>query len=72
MILPFILTVHHASCHRPIVQIHTGGFLQSSSFLIKFSSLSAPTKIAELTAGSDEKIQRSPAGNRTQGLALSG
>ena len=33
---------------------------------IKFSSLSAPTKIEELTAGSDEKTQRSPAGNRTQ------
>ena len=32
---------------------------------IKFSSLSAPTKIEELTAGSDEKTQRSPAGNRT-------
>ena len=31
---------------------------------IKFSSLSAPTKIEELTAGSDEKTQRSPAGNR--------
>ena len=27
---------------------------------IKFSSLSAPTKIEELTAGSDEKTQRSP------------
>ena len=27
----------------------------SRSFLIKFSSLSAPTKIEELTAGSDEK-----------------
>ena len=26
---------------------------------IKFSSLSAPTKIEELTAGSDEKTQRS-------------
>ena len=39
--------------------------------LIKFSSLSAPTKIEELTAGSDEKTQRSPAGNRTQGLANS-
>ena len=39
---------------------------------IKFSSLSAPTKIEELTAGSDEKTQRSPAGNRTQGLANSG
>ena len=36
---------------------------------IKFSSLSAPTKIEELTAGSDEKTQRSPAGNRTQGLS---
>ena len=35
------------------------------------SSLSAPTKIEELTAGSDEKTQRSPAGNRTQGLANS-
>ena len=35
-------------------------------FLSKFSSLSAPTKIEELTAGSDEKkTQRSPAGNRT-------
>ena len=40
-------------------------------FLIKFSSLSAPTKIEELTAGSDEKTQRSPAGNRTQDLANS-
>ena len=40
------------------------------SFLIKFSSLSAPTKI-KLTAGSDEKTQRSPAGNRTQDLANS-
>ena len=30
---------------------------------VKFSSLSAPTKIEELTAGSDEKTQRSPAGN---------
>ena len=30
---------------------------------IKFSSLSAPTKIEELAAGSDEKTQRSPAGN---------
>ena len=29
-------------------------------FLIKFYSLSAPTKIEELTAGSDEKTQRSP------------
>ena len=45
--------------------------LLSGSFLIKFSSLSAPTKIEELTAGSDEKTQRSPAGNRTQGLANS-
>ena len=27
---------------------------------IKFSSLSAPTKIEELTAGSDEKTRRSP------------
>ena len=39
-------------------------------FLIKFSSLSAPTKIEELTAGSYEKTQRSPAGNRTQDLAV--
>ena len=38
---------------------------------VKFSSLSAPTKIEELTAGSDEKTQRSPAGNRTQDLANS-
>ena len=38
---------------------------------LKFSSLSAPTKIEELTAGSDEKTQRSPAGNRTQDLANS-
>ena len=45
--------------------------LLSGSFLIKFSSLSAPKKIEELTAGSDEKTQRSPAGNRTQGLANS-
>ena len=36
------------------------------------SSLSAPSKIEELTAGLDEKTQRSPAGNRTQGLANSG
>ena len=41
------------------------------NFVIKFSTLSAPTKIEELTAGSDEKTQRSPAGNRTQGLANS-
>ena len=34
--------------------------------IIKFSTLSAPTKIEELTAGSDEKTQRSPAANRTQ------
>ena len=40
-----------------------------SSF--KFSSLSTPTKIEELTAGSDKNTQRSPAGNRTQGLANS-
>ena len=39
--------------------------------IIKFSPLSAPTKIEELTARSDEKTQRSPAGNRTQGLANS-
>ena len=45
--------------------------LLSGSFLIKFSSLSAPTKIEELTAGSDEKTQRSPAGNRIQGLVKS-
>ena len=38
---------------------------------IKFSSLSARTKKEELTAGSDEKTQRSPAGNQTQGLANS-
>ena len=36
--------------------------LLSGSFLIKFSSLSATTKIEELTAGSDEKTQRSPPG----------
>ena len=41
------------------------------SFLIKFSSLSAPTKIEDLTAGSDEKTQRRPTGDRTQGLASS-
>ena len=35
--------------------------LLSGSFLIKYSSLSAPTKIEELTAGSDEKTLRSPA-----------
>ena len=29
--------------------------------MIKFSSLSAPAKIEELTTGSDEKTQRSPA-----------
>ena len=34
----------------------------SVTILIKFSSLSAPTKIEELTIGSDEKTQRSPAG----------
>ena len=45
--------------------------LLSGSFLIKVSSLSAPTKIEELTAGSDEKTQRSPAGIRAQGLAIS-
>ena len=33
------------------------------------SSLLAPTKIEELTTGSDQKTQRSLAGNRTQGLA---
>ena len=44
--------------------------LLSGSFLIN-SSLSAPTKIEKLTAGSDEKTQRSPAGNRTQDLANS-
>ena len=33
--------------------------LLSGSFLIKLSSLSAPTKIEELTAGSDEKTQLS-------------
>ena len=43
--------------------------LLSGSFPIKFSSLSAPTKIEELTARSDEKTQRSPVGNRTQGLS---
>ena len=32
--------------------------LLSGSSLIKFSSLSAPTKTEELTAGSDEKTQR--------------
>ena len=37
-------------------------FISASSFFINFSSLSAPTKI-ELTTGSDEKTQRSPAGN---------
>ena len=44
---------------------------ENEEFSLKFSSLSAPTKIEELTAGSDEKTQRSPAGNRTQGLANS-
>ena len=44
---------------------------QSSFFLIN-SSLSAPTKIEELTAGSDEKnTAQPPAGNRTQDLANS-
>ena len=47
------------------------GFINSCSFQIKFSSLSTPTKIEKLTAGSDEKTQRSPAGNRTQDLANS-
>ena len=46
-------------------------FCRKHNTPIKFSSLSAPTKIEELTAGSDEKTQRSPAGNRTQGLANS-
>ena len=45
--------------------------LLSGSFLIKFSSLSAPKKIEELTAGSDGKTQHRPAGNRTQSLANS-
>ena len=55
-----------------ITQQHFVGMLQARRLdQIKFSSLSAPTKIEELTAGSDEKTQRSPAGNRTQGLANS-
>ena len=32
--------------------------IKEKRILIKFSSLSAPTKIEELTAGSDEKTQR--------------
>ena len=47
--------------------------LLSGSFLIKFSSLSAPTKIEELTAGSDEKAQAGKwekAGKGTGGAAL--
>ena len=43
--------------------------MHGQAALIRFSSLSAPTKIEELTARSDEKTQRSPAGDRTQGLA---
>ena len=43
--------------------------LLSKSFLIKFSSLPAPAEIERLTAGSDEKTQRNPARDRTQGLA---
>ena len=31
--------------------------IKEKRILIKFSSLSAPTKIEELTAGSDEKTQ---------------
>ena len=42
---------------------------QGGPALIKFSFLSAPKKVGELEAGSDEKTQRSPAGNRTHGLA---
>ena len=42
-----------------------------ATFFLINSSLSAPTKIEELTAGSEEKTQRSPAGNRTQDLANS-
>ena len=36
----------------------------------QFSSLSAATKIEELTAGSDENTQRNPATDRTQGLVI--
>ena len=37
---------------------------------IKFSSLSAPTKIEELTAGSDEKTQRSLGFDSRRGCAV--
>ena len=49
--------------------------LLSGSFLIKFSSPSAPTKIGELTAQSwirrKKKTQHSPAWDRTQGIGNS-
>ena len=44
--------------------------LLATFFLTKFSSPSPPTKIKELTAGSDEKTQRSPAGSRTKVLLV--
>ena len=53
----------------PAILLNIVNSLLSGSFLIKFSSLSARTKTEELTAGSDEKAQRSPAGDRTRGLA---
>ena len=36
--------------------------IEQKQYLIKFSSLSAPTKIEELTAGSDEKPSAAPPG----------
>ena len=47
----------------------------SGSFLIKFSSLSAPTKIEELTAGSDERNTAQPSrksNRKTLGSILGG
>ena len=48
----------HHRCGKPHWNIVWGfvNSLLSGSFLIKFSSLSAPTKIEELTAGSDENV----------------
>ena len=59
--LASVITFQEYFLHKKKLQVVNS--LLSGSFLIKFSSLSAPTKIEELTAGSDEKTQRSPAGN---------
>ena len=45
--------------------------LNSFAFNQLFSFSSDKDKLKELTAGSDEKTQRSPAGNRTQDRANS-